>query len=34
VKITPGSIRELQPIRIAKPMTLVAPLGGVRIGRR
>jgi hypothetical protein len=34
VKITPGSIREPQPIRIAKPMTLVAPLGGVRIGRR
>jgi hypothetical protein len=34
LKITPGSIREPSPIRIAKPLTLTAPLGGVRIGRQ
>jgi hypothetical protein len=33
VKITPGSSRQPGPIRISKRMKLVAPIGGVRIGR-
>jgi hypothetical protein len=34
VRITPGAIKEKEPIRITKRMKLVAPLGGVTIGKR
>jgi hypothetical protein len=33
VKIVPGASHESEPVRLTKPMKLVAPLGGVRIGR-